>query len=666
MTSRAVSPVSMADTFGGGHGHDQGIQSDGHRLSSEYNVASSSRSIRSDSFSSYTSRPSSIASFANSVTPHNRDAFRLRLPVVITHRSAAIPSADYDVFAHGRRLDLDRRYSGNEQEAAMSADRALRTTPGVMGVGEGWAGGPSSKPRRKWLFRRSWRINGRSGNEEDPLALWTVHEETKTSPLKSAWNRSKARFAASNPALGHADRIGKVESRSFGSRTRLAFSASKPELPRMGRRGSEPAPFGIAQNTERPVDLRPFEHAINPRSISQLSTAPKRSNKRHSIQPRPPPPRSASLPVDFVTSSAITDPLALSRVGTFGNASQSSTAVAESTASSAHRQTATRSNVASPSGSVRGSVAPGIDSGIERTHVNKRKIPLIRKIKNRLSLLATGRHAVQPSTDIAISQSSGTAAPSNTPAIMDSTTGVGPASSSPRRLRPISMIPLAPASPDMPSTTAATSQMPRSRSADLRTFLHRFGRKSSATEASDTPNTDVQEKGSGFKWKRKSFSASMPSLLKRRSVSDQHALRELNREGTETLEDLIARLQGMTPPERDCTVLGGQRLDVLADTHRTLTGRSILGDTAAPPLDSSSRTTTRSNESASTVSLVTPPRSARPHAPVVLANPIGKPNGPTPAFAWGAQPGSTTFRKSPEMGGGEAVDTMQRRSTLYM
>ncbi|KAL7419299.1 hypothetical protein Q5752_006136 [Cryptotrichosporon argae] len=60
-------------------------------------------------------------------------------------------------------------------------DATLRSTPGVVGLGEGWAGGP--QPKKKWYGRKLKRIAS-----DDPLALWTAEDAPNTaSSVNGLW-----------------------------------------------------------------------------------------------------------------------------------------------------------------------------------------------------------------------------------------------------------------------------------------------------------------------------------------------------------------------------------------------------------------------------------------------------------------------------------------------
>ncbi|WWC99550.1 hypothetical protein V866_006454 [Kwoniella sp. B9012] len=81
------------------------------------------------------------------------------------------------------------------EDFRVPVDEAIRSVPGVVGLGEGWAGGPQRREKKKW-FQRGKTV------EEDPLSLWKGNEQKTTSPIKGIWSRSKRNlFGQSSPAL---------------------------------------------------------------------------------------------------------------------------------------------------------------------------------------------------------------------------------------------------------------------------------------------------------------------------------------------------------------------------------------------------------------------------------------------------------------------------------
>jgi hypothetical protein len=131
---------------------------------------------------------------------------------------------------------------------SVPVDANLRSMPGVVGIGEGWAGGPQGqdKKRRLWFRRKPSKKP-----EEDPLALWSIQESDPVPPsngkvgqkkgvLKEAWNRSIGRFG-STPMLLSGDQANGSGGKSGGikeffSRSRLDLvnekDTQRPEDPR--------------------------------------------------------------------------------------------------------------------------------------------------------------------------------------------------------------------------------------------------------------------------------------------------------------------------------------------------------------------------------------------------------------------------------------------------
>ncbi|WWC66474.1 uncharacterized protein I206_100376 [Kwoniella pini CBS 10737] len=110
------------------------------------------------------------------------------------------------------------------EEFRIPVDENIRSIPGVVGLGEGWAGGPQSKPKKKWYSRRTTV-------EEDPLSLWNEDKviSPNTSPLKGLWSKSKRNlFGQSSPALLDSTQ-GSEPPRSLSRIGRL-FSMSRPNL----------------------------------------------------------------------------------------------------------------------------------------------------------------------------------------------------------------------------------------------------------------------------------------------------------------------------------------------------------------------------------------------------------------------------------------------------
>ncbi|WVW82164.1 hypothetical protein I302_104170 [Kwoniella bestiolae CBS 10118] len=119
------------------------------------------------------------------------------------------------------------------EEFRIPVDETIRSVPGIVGLGEGWAGGPQRQQKKKWFARRRTV-------EEDPLSLWEGNEQQaqndkpSSSPIMGLWNRSKKNlFGQSSPALlgeqseqpRSASRIGRLFSLS---RSNLTSPTSPP------------------------------------------------------------------------------------------------------------------------------------------------------------------------------------------------------------------------------------------------------------------------------------------------------------------------------------------------------------------------------------------------------------------------------------------------------
>ncbi|WVQ85441.1 hypothetical protein IAT38_007606 [Cryptococcus sp. DSM 104549] len=96
------------------------------------------------------------------------------------------------------------RSASAEEPAGKAVDETIRSAEGVVGLGEGWSGGPRPRPSRlSWFSRR------KTVNTADPLTLWNeggdgagVTRSMSASPLKQLWNRSKRNlFGESCPSL---------------------------------------------------------------------------------------------------------------------------------------------------------------------------------------------------------------------------------------------------------------------------------------------------------------------------------------------------------------------------------------------------------------------------------------------------------------------------------
>jgi len=130
---------------------------------------------------------------------------------------------------------------------SVPVDAKLRSMPGVVGIGEGWAGGPQGqdKKRRLWFRRKSSKKSA-----DDPLALWSIEESDpaaspngkggKKGVFKDAWNRSIGKFG-STPALLSGDQVNAGSGSRSGGGIKTFFSRSRVDLV-------------DENNTKRPVD----------------------------------------------------------------------------------------------------------------------------------------------------------------------------------------------------------------------------------------------------------------------------------------------------------------------------------------------------------------------------------------------------------------------------
>ena len=161
-----------------------------------------------------------------------------------TDESTLTPRAD-------RRLPSDLNWTSDEGYDSLSnstgshslrsqppipVDANLRSVPGVVGLGDGWAGGPQnqSKRRKLWFLRRPKATK----EDEDPLALWAIQENgnggdaqdlkagQKKGGLKEAWNRSISKLG-SMPALVSGEQLNGDKSKTS---TRQGFSRSRLDL----------------------------------------------------------------------------------------------------------------------------------------------------------------------------------------------------------------------------------------------------------------------------------------------------------------------------------------------------------------------------------------------------------------------------------------------------
>lgn len=611
--SRASTPVSMTNTFGGA----QRASSFRYRLSHASTEVSdgddSSRQLqpkRSDSFTSQTSRASS--SVASTAVP-SRYRHRHSLPAPSLRSSSHTYMASTVAVVTTDMSQNSTAHSGMDKTRSLAhewvADQALRMSPGVVGMGEGWAGGPQhgrNKRRIRW-FRRGKGWTEQIGRE-DPLALWTVMEtEEKISPLKSVWNRSRAKFGASTPAL-----LAESPSKR-ATRSRSMFSLNRADPASSGRRGSEPTLLqhrphpesqklqAVPQLSVDPPHFDPFwselyasgtegqpqAHRLSVPTWGPSYPSTRRSSmsfgtRRHLAlsQPRLPPPRSASLPANDhagLTASASTSvsasaveidqDLTLSRMETFGCNTPPADPIQRGGAGEAALDNINMAEMQ-------------LDQSTEEQRNNRRADTRTwlrsYNLKQRLSNFAiefgTSKTAKPPhdQPDDTITVTAG--APTTT-------------ASAHQRLRPVSMIPLA--SGDEETARTQKSDLTRSRSGNLCSLIDKLGRRRSA----HLPSTDIDHKiqdepaaRSALASKRRSFTLSIPSFH-RWSFSQNDLLRSDDQGGgTDPLDDLIAQLRNINPPARghgaaeSVEPSPATREDAFAATKRSLFGAAGTPD----------------------------------------------------------------------------------------
>lgn len=155
--------------------------------------------------------------------PHHHPRSRLAPLYHLHHLTSFLaPFPDqrgHDLFVHTLLPHSPLRlYTPKKKSHLDPVDSELRSAPGVIGLGEGWAGGPQGKRKRRWFGRR--RMEGSVVNA-DPLALWAIDEGNEpVLPMKAMWNRSKQRlFGASTSAIN-----------DMGEKRRWTFSRSRINL----------------------------------------------------------------------------------------------------------------------------------------------------------------------------------------------------------------------------------------------------------------------------------------------------------------------------------------------------------------------------------------------------------------------------------------------------
>ena len=165
--------------------------------------------------------PPSLSSSSRSTSPASprldpllRQSDHHRFAQSVSMTPISPPSSPADI-SHS-----DRHRSNN--------NTALRSAPGVVGLGEGWAGGPQrKKAKRKWATRGD-KV------EADPLVLRAVDEGNEVgasrSPLKAIWDRSLRLLFGGSPT-GPSESQGEVkEEESLGEKLKGMFSRSRLNL----------------------------------------------------------------------------------------------------------------------------------------------------------------------------------------------------------------------------------------------------------------------------------------------------------------------------------------------------------------------------------------------------------------------------------------------------
>lgn len=197
-------------------------------------------------------------------------------------------------------------------------DEALRSMPGVVGLGDGWAGGPQPKPKRRWFRRKQKEEPPVEADPSDPLALWQTSDAaiaptTVETPVQSAappepsptdpkdkWWRSRRNLFASasqrvlsTPPSSFAPHVEAVRnsppsaSKTGGLRSRLNFG-SMVDL----RRAAEPRQEIRTADIGSPAVLTPIVT-----SGIAFAEPGSKASKRHSVVGlvRKPPPHPLEL-----------------------------------------------------------------------------------------------------------------------------------------------------------------------------------------------------------------------------------------------------------------------------------------------------------------------------------------------------------------------------------
>ncbi|OCF41400.1 hypothetical protein I317_04791 [Kwoniella heveanensis CBS 569] len=232
-----------------------------------------------------------------SITDEHTKSRPQRLPS--TKRTRFLEAPDMSRSEQGASSDtnLSRRsymsaFAGEDngewypEEHRTPVDETLRSAPGVIGLGEGWAGGPQPRSKKNWFKRRPTPTT----SDEDPLSLWTQSNEHATheasaSQLRNMWNRSKRNFiGASSPALhDQQDRAGMLsegEERP-ASRLRGLFSLSRSNIV-----SPTPDSGALPRPQSSPIKTRSKRFSLGIFSSSEVALlGPQQA--RHIIPPSP-------------------------------------------------------------------------------------------------------------------------------------------------------------------------------------------------------------------------------------------------------------------------------------------------------------------------------------------------------------------------------------------
>ena len=167
------------------------------------------------------------------------------------------------------------------------AETAVRSAPGVIGIGEGWAGGPQApmSNNRHWFQHR----REQSTDDDDPLYLWANDSKTGQSPVRALWNRSRTAFGASMPVLpSSSPEAGSSKPRS--SRGFKRHSRNLSDGPHAVPDDKAPQRRSFSNFFSRSqVSVHKISNSI---PIDQPSTVPMPSSR---VFPSPPSPKSTQV-----------------------------------------------------------------------------------------------------------------------------------------------------------------------------------------------------------------------------------------------------------------------------------------------------------------------------------------------------------------------------------